>query len=91
MAKLEKKEDVMVDGSTFGSWRKKKKKSKVMNTGSIEPTLNYYKYRFHRTHLHDFLTHSTHDNNLVPPSLSFAHTSIITTYTCFTLLIDILT
>ena len=26
MAKLEKKEDVMVDGSTFGSWRKKKNK-----------------------------------------------------------------
>jgi len=29
MAKSDKKEDIMVDGSTFGSWRKKKRKPKA--------------------------------------------------------------
>jgi len=29
MAKSDKKEDIVVDGSTFGSWRKKQGKSKA--------------------------------------------------------------
>ena len=33
------------------------------------PSLSYYKYRFHRTHLHYLLTHPAHDNKHVPLSL----------------------
>ena len=40
-----------------------------------QPRSNYYKYKFHRTTLHDLLTHSSHDNKFVPFCLSFAHSS----------------
>ena len=40
--------------------------------------LNYYKYKFHRTHLHDLLTHLAHDKTSM--CLSLAHISTITTY-----------
>jgi len=52
MAKLDRKEDIMVDKSTFGSWRKKKGNQKLESTRSrkqgskktmnIDPKSNFH-------------------------------------------------
>jgi len=53
-------------------------------------TLSYYNCRFHRTHLHDLLTHSAYGNKHVPLFL-FRLYELTSTYTCFTFLTHILT
>ena len=55
-----------------------------------QPRSNYYKYMFHRTP-HTTCSHTQHTATSMCLPLSFAHTSSITSYTCFTLLTHILT